>query len=256
MVTRTLPQYETEPYRVSLDKKEGSTIVSLEAANGGGHTLPLETNVVSENGEQIATNTKLVAPGKYELSIPDSSGMYFLNVKQTDQTGNLHVYQTGFTVPYSEEYLLKGANKELLKELVSVTGGKELSRAEESFRETASKNFLKQPISQWLILLAFLLFLVEITVRRFGTRRLFGWLQRKRVEPVGGTSRVERLPVRQKSVANSETVVVAVEGADSVIAPVESKAKVKRPKPVEKTLTAEEKEERMRRLLDARKRKN
>jgi Ca-activated chloride channel homolog len=256
MVTRTLPQYETEPYRVSLDKKEGSTVVSLEAANGGGHTLPLETTVVSENGEQIATNTKLVAPGKYELSIPDSSGMYFLNVKQTDQTGNLHVYQTGFTVPYSEEYLLKGANKELLKELVGITGGKELSVEKDSFRPTVSRNYLKQPISQWLILLAFLLFFVEITVRRFGTRRLFGWLQRKRVEPVGGTSRVEKLPVRKKSVANSETVVVAVEGADSVIAPVESKAKVKRPKPVEKTLTAEEKEERMRRLLDARKRKN
>jgi Ca-activated chloride channel homolog len=256
MVTRTLPQYETEPYRVSLDKKEGSTVVSLEAANGGGHTLPLETTVVSENGEQIATNTKLVAPGKYELSIPDSSGMYFLNVKQTDQTGNVHVYQTGFTVPYSEEYLLKGANKELLEELVGITGGKELSVEKDSFRPTVSRNYLKQPISQWLILLAFLLFFVEITVRRFGTRRLFGWLQRKRVEPVGGTSRVEKLPVRKKSVANSETVVVAVEGADSVIAPVESKAKVKRPKPVEKTLTAEEKEERMRRLLDARKRKN
>jgi Ca-activated chloride channel homolog len=255
MVTRTLPQYETEPYRVSLDKKEGSTIVSLEAVNGRGHTLPLETAVVSENGEQIATNTKLVAPGKYELSIPDSSGMYFLNVKQTDETGNVHVYQTGFTVPYSKEYLLKGANKDLLKELVSMTGGKELSAEKDSFRPTVSQNYFKQPVSQWLILLAFLLFFVEITIRRFGTRRLLGSLLNKRVEPAGGTSRVERLPVRKQSVSKSETDVV-VETADSVITPVESKAKAKRPKSVEKTLTAEEKEERMRRLLEARKRKN
>jgi Ca-activated chloride channel homolog len=256
MVTRTLPQYETEPYRVSLDKKEGSTIVSLEAANGGEHTLPLETSVVSENGEQISTNTKLVAPGKYELSIPDSSGMYFLNVKQTDQTGNIHVYQTGFTVPYSEEYLLKGANRELLKELVSVTGGKELSAEEDSFRPIASKNYLKQPISQWLVFLAFLLFFVEITIRRFGMGRLFGWLIRKRLKPTRGTARVERLPVRQREVEKAETLVVTAETADSIIAPVESKVKTKRPKPVEKTLTAEEKEERMRRLLEARKRKN
>jgi uncharacterized protein YegL len=256
MVTRTLPQYETEPYRVSLDKKEGSTIVSLEAANGSEHTLPLETSVVSENGEQISTNTKLVAPGKYELSIPDSSGMYFLNVKQTDQTGNIHVYQTGFTVPYSEEYLLKGANRELLKELVSVTGGKELSAVEDSFRPIASKNYLKQPISQWLVFLAFLLFFVEITIRRFGMGRLFGWLIRKRLKPTRGTARVERLPVRQREVEKAETLVVTAETADSIIAPVESKVKTKRPKPVEKTLTAEEKEERMRRLLEARKRKN
>jgi Ca-activated chloride channel homolog len=181
--------------------------------------------------------------------------MYFLNVKQTDQTGNVHVYQTGFTVPYSEEYLLKGANKDLLKELVGLTGGKELSVEKDSFRPTNSKNYLKQPISQWLILLAFLLFFVEITIRRFGTGRLFGWLIRKRMEPAGGTSRVERLPERQRAVANKEPVVVA-EAADPVISPVESKAKAKRPKPVEKTLTAEEKEERMRRLLEARKRKN
>jgi hypothetical protein len=254
MVTRTLPQYETEPYKISLDKKEGNTIVSLEAANGGGHTLPLETAVVSENGEQIATNTKLVAPGKYELSIPDSSGMYFLNVKQTDQTGNVHVYQTGFTVPYSEEYLLKGANKDLLKELVSVTGGKELSVEKDSFRPTASKNYLKQPISQWLILLAFLLFFVEITIRRFGTGRLFGWLMRRRVEPAGGTGRIERLPVRKRDVAKAESIIVTEE--DPAIPPVQSKAKAKRPKPVEKTLTAEEKEERMRRLLEAKKRKS
>jgi Ca-activated chloride channel homolog len=256
MVTRTLPQYETEPYRVSLDKKEGSTIVSLEAANGGEHTLPLETSVVSENGEQISTNTKLVAPGKYELSIPDSSGMYFLNVKQTDQTGNIHVYQTGFTVPYSEEYLLKGANRELLKELISVTGGKELSAEKDSFRPIASKNYLKQPISQWLVFLAFLLFFVEITIRRFGMGRLFGWLIRKRLEPTRGTARVERLPVRQREVVKAETLVLTAETADSIIAPVESKVKTKRPKPLEKTLTAEEKEERMRRLLEARKRKN
>jgi Ca-activated chloride channel homolog len=255
LVTRTLPQYETEPYKISLDKKEGNTIVSLEVANGGGHTLPLETAVISENGEQIATNTKLVAPGKYELSIPDSSGMYFLNVKQTDQIGNVHVFQTGFTVPYSEEYLLKGANKDLLKELVGLTGGKELSVEKDSFRPTNSKNYLKQPISQWLILLAFLLFFVEITIRRFGTGRLFGWLIRRRVEPAGGKSGVERLPVSKRAVEKTETVAVA-EASDPVITPVESKAKAKRPKPVEKMLTAEEKEERMRRLLEARKRKN
>jgi Ca-activated chloride channel homolog len=254
LVTRTLPQYETEPYKISLDKKDGNTVVSLESATSG-HSLPLETAVVSEKGEQIATNTKLVAPGKYELSIPDSSGMYFLNVKQTDQTGNVHVYQTGFTVPYSEEYLLKGANKDLLRELVEVTGGKELTAAKDSFRETTSKSYLRQPISQWLILLAFLLFFVEITIRRFGAGRLFGWIRLRR-ETVVGQNRVEKLPVRQKVVASSDAAVLTATESSPVSPPVVENAKVKRPKPVEKTLTAEEKAERMKRLLDAKKRKS
>jgi hypothetical protein len=66
---------------------------------------------------------------------------------------------------------------------------------------------------------------------------------------------VERLPVREKAVVKTETVGEA-DAVGPVITPVESKTKAKRPKPVEKTLTAEEKEERMRRLLEARKRKN
>ncbi|MFC4319855.1 VWA domain-containing protein [Litchfieldia salsa] len=254
LVTRTLPQYETEPYKISMDKKDGNTIVSLESVSG--NSLPVETAVVSEDGERIPTNTKLVAPGKYELSIPGTSGMHFLNVKQTDQTGAVHIYQTGFTVPYSEEYLLKGANQELLKELVDVTGGKELLDAKESFRETVEKNYLKQPISQWLLLLAFLLFFVEITIRRFGMSRIFGGLL-KRAEPVvDGPSRMERLPKKQKITPAKEEEAIVTEAVNSpIVDNKDKKAKVKRPKIVEQPLTPEEKQDRMQRLLEAKKRK-
>jgi Ca-activated chloride channel homolog len=257
LVTRTLPQYETEPYKITLDKKSGNTIVELQSPSG--NSLPLETAVVSEKGERIATNTRLVAPGRYELTLPDSSGMYFLNVKQTDQSGNVHVYQTGFTVPYSEEYLLKSGNKDLMQELAGMTGGKELTAAKDSFRDTASKSYLKQPISQWLILLAFLLFFIEITIRRFGTARLFG---RFRVQKESSEkNKVERaVPTRKKVIekieaAEKSTVIAANPATASAPAEATSRGKTKRPKPVEKPLTAEEKEERMKRLLEAKKRK-
>lgn len=257
LVTRTLPQYETEPYKISMAKKEGHTIVSLGAASG--HSLPLETVVVSEDGKQIATNTKLVAPGKYELTLPDSSGMYFLNVKQTDQAGHVQVYQTGFTVPYSDEYLVKGANKELLKKLADLTGGKELVDAKDSFRKAASKSYLKQPISQWLILLAFLLFFIEITIRRFGMARVFGRFVKRR-EAVATPVLAERLnPAQKKEIEKTEAAVLTTEAEafPEVAPPAEAKikGKAKRPRPVEKALTAEEKEARMKRLLEAKKRK-
>jgi Ca-activated chloride channel homolog len=259
LVTRTLPQYETEPYKITLDKKAGNTIVELQSPSG--NSLPLETAVVSDKGERVATNTRLVAPGKYELTLPDSSGMYFLNVKQTDQSGNVHVYQTGFTVPYSEEYLLKSGNKELLQELVKITGGKELAAAKDSFRDTANKSYLKQPISQWLLLLAFLLLFIEITIRRFGTARLFGRFKEQKEH--GDKNKVVRaVPTRKKVIEKIEAVekpsVVEANPEKATVSPpaeTNSKVKAKRPKPVEKPLSAEEKEERMKRLLEARKRK-
>ncbi|MHC0036609.1 VWA domain-containing protein [Pseudoneobacillus sp. C159] len=258
MVTRTLPQYASEPYRVSLNKMDGVTVVRLES--GTPSALPLETAVVSETGEQIASNTKLVAPGKYELSIPDSSGMYFLNVKRTDADGQVHVYQTGFTVPYSEEYSLKGTNKELLAELAALTGGKALANAKDSFLPTTSASYVKQPVSQWLLLLAFLLFFVEVAIRRFGMARLFGRFKMTRHEAVGGTA-ADRLPTKEKVVAKVEPVreVQMVEEKSTVAedpAPISKSKPAPKPKKViEKPLTAEEREARMKRLLEAKNRK-
>jgi Ca-activated chloride channel homolog len=255
LVTRTLPQYDTEPYKVSLDKSDGATVVHLESVSG--NSLPIEATVVSESGEKVDTNTKLVAPGKYQLLLPDGDGMYFLNVKQTDQNGEVHVYQTGFTVPYSEEYLLKAPNKELLKELAGITGGKELAAAKEVFRPTLAKSYLKQPISQWLILLAFLLFFVEIVIRRFGAARLFGRWFKGRDAAFERPVKVERVPSKPRVVEKREVVEAAVSEASK--SSEERGTPVKRVKPekkVETPLSAAEREERMKRLLEAKKRKD
>lgn len=250
LVTRTLPQLETDPYKISLDKKDGHTIVNLEAVNQ--NSLPIEAAVVSEEGDKIETNSKLVAPGKYELSIPASNGMYFLNVKQTNQSGDVHVYQTGFTVPYSDEYLLKAPNKDLLKELAKITGGKELASVKESFRPMASKNHLKQPISQWLILLVFLLFFTEIAIRRFGAARFFIWFNKRNVS-VMQQNVAEQLSVKPKIIEKTEKVVLVQGEAKSTEDRTPLKRQ-KREKKVEKPITAEEREERMKRLLEAKKR--
>jgi Ca-activated chloride channel homolog len=254
LVTRTLPQYDTEPYKVSLDKSDGMTMVHLESVSG--NSLPIEAMVVSESGEKVETNTKLVAPGKYQLSIPDGDGMYFLNVKQTDQNGEVHVYQTGFTVPYSEEYLLKAPNKELLKELAGITGGKELAEAKEAFRPTKENSYLKQSVSEWLLLLAFLLFFVEIVIRRFGAARLFGRWFKGRDAAVKRPVKVERVPAKPRVDEREINDSVSSE----VTKPAEAvKAPVKRAKPekkVETPLSATEREERMKRLLEAKKRKD
>jgi Ca-activated chloride channel homolog len=267
LVTRTLPQYETDPYKVTLTKGIDGTVIGLESASSDG--LPIETSVVSEEGKVVGASSRLIAPGKYQLSLPDGTGMYFLNIKKTDQNGNVQVYQTGFTVPYSDEYLLKSANSELLKELASITGGKELAGGgTEAFRPTENKTYLKQSISQWLLALAFFLYFLEIAIRRFGWHRLFGRFSRPKAVKEGtavgdgkGLVDLRRMPKIEKT--GKAASVKAEEPTGSPRMEISSlptdkkQTTTKRPKPANSLeLTAAEKEERMKRLLEAKKRKD
>lgn len=258
LVTKTLPQYESEPYRIQYSKEDGNPILTLESA--ANQSLPIEASLVSESGEILNTNTKLVAPGKYELSMPNSSGMFFISVKQTNRDGSIHTYQTGFTVPYSDEYLINGPNEAQLNELAKKTGGKALLTEKETFRPLLSKKHEQQPISQWLILGAFLLFFIEIAIRRFGIVTTISHKRKTRLEKRGSildskknTKQItinreepidhKELKIREDTVRNPQT---------------NNKMTQVRTKMVQKEagVSAEERADRMKRLLEAKKRKN
>ncbi|MEH7388768.1 VWA domain-containing protein [Bacillus sp. JJ1503] len=254
LVTKTLPQYESEPYRIQFSKEDGNPILTLESATN--QTLPIEASLVSESGEVLNTNTKLVAPGKYELSMPNSSGMFFLSVKQTNQDGSIHTYQTGFTVPYSDEYLINGPNEALLTELAKKTGGKALVTEKETFRPLLSKKYEKQPISQWLILAAFLLFFIDIAIRRFGLITIFSHNRKTKLEKRGSSldskEKIKQaFPIKEEPTVNIEEKSVKNPQTND-------KMKQIRTKKVQKEVqaSAEERAERMKRLLEAKKRKN
>ncbi|GLB59378.1 VWA domain-containing protein [Cytobacillus sp. NCCP-133] len=252
LVTKTLPQYESEPYRVSVEKRAGNTVLRLESANS--KSLPIGTSIVSETGEQIEANTRLIAPGKYEAVMPEDAGMYFLNIKQTDHNGGVQIHQTGFTIPYSEEYLQKGANKEHLEKLSKLTGGKGLKGEKESFRPLRNSANTKQSISEWLILAAFLLFFMEIAVRRFG---LIGIIDEalKKKKKVQSQREIENLnSARSKQVKPKQTP-LQVQEIDPVKETPRVRREKKKPSKQQESLTPTEREERMRRLLEAKNRK-
>jgi len=260
LITKTLPQYESEPYRMSLRKEKGNPVLTLESI--ANKSLPMEAVLVSENGEEISTNTRLTAPGKYEISLPNRSGMFFLSVKQTGGDGSVRTYQSGFTIPYSDEYLLSGQNEELLKELSKMTGGKgQLSDEKDAFRPLSSRAYTKQLTSQWLLMAAFLLFFAEIAIRRFNLLSMFrskmGPKLRKKSKEKTETRTIEKansskpkaaVPKKEVTQDQTETVKQTEENKD--------KKRKKTYKPKDTPITAEERAERMKRLLDAKKRKN
>ncbi len=168
MVTETLPQYDSEPYSLSVDKRENQHILSINSDNLS--TLPVEVSIVSQKGEKLDINTKMTAPGKYEVNLDEDPGLYFINIKQTEEDGSVSLYQSGFSIPYSKEYLVKGSDEKKLKELLAISNGKILTKEAESFRPLQDKSSKKQEIASWLIMIAFLLLFIEIAIRRFGLK--------------------------------------------------------------------------------------
>ena len=166
MVANTLPQYDSEAYSLTVEKEKDRTYLSVSADQLS--MLPIETTITSERGETIEGNTKMMAPGKYEVDIGNDPGLYFIHVKQTDEDGNISVYQSGFTIPYSDEYLITGINEEKMEELLAITGGIQLQKESQAFRPLKDPAKQKQEITEVLLFISFLLLFIEIAIRRFG----------------------------------------------------------------------------------------
>ena len=258
IVTKTLPQYDSEPVRISFTKEAGNSKLILESARK--QSLPLEEALISESGQIINTNTKLVAPGKYEVAIPNQSGMYFISIKQTDQNGQILTYQTGFTIPYSDEYLLDGPNESLLKELSMMTGGKMRATEKDAFRPLHVKTNKVQPISEWLLLATFLLFFIEIAIRRFGLiallRNKFAKKNESSIEKSGKQRTIEKLQsAKQKQGKSIESATNETSETITINSSSQKKQRLKKKQPKREEITAEESEERMKRLLEAKSRR-
>ena len=199
-------------------------MVQLKAVDG--QFLPLDVSVVSQNGTVIDTNSKPTAPGEFEVSFPNKPGMYFLRVKQTTEDGQDKLFQTGFSVPYSDEYLLKATNSELLKELAALTGGKELQTAKEAFRPLQQKPKRKDPISEQLLLAAFLLLVFEILIRRLGFQPFLSLLHlQKKTSKKGEQGGTEVLSQLSRAKANVKA------GVESKREFTESKQEITKEKP-------------------------
>ncbi|WP_080846473.1 VWA domain-containing protein [Cytobacillus gottheilii] len=253
MVTKTLPQFDSEPFSIRVDKTAENTVLTVESHSS--QTLPIEAAIISEDGEEVDASTNIVAPGEYEIIVPESSGMYFLSIAQTDENGQLHAYQTGFTIPYSDEYLIQGTNEETLEKLAEGTGGRKLEQPEEAFRPLAETSYDIQPFSKMLILAAFLLFFCEIAIRRFGWHSLLlkKWANRAKKRDHVQTASLPPRGVPPKKAENKKEEKSA---KAEVNAQPQSAKTSKTKKPKSKPLTPEERAEKMNRLLDAKNRKN
>lgn len=174
MVTDTLPKFSGEHLHVELDRDGKDVAITLKTRHH--EPVQLDVSLVADTGTEIPVYLKPVQPGVFQFSQELESGLYFLNSRLTTARGETLTSQTGFSIPYSDEFLLSGTNEELLQKLTQITGGKILQQPGDAFRKLAKPAFIKTSCSLFLTVLAFLLFWLDIVLRRFGMMELVATL--------------------------------------------------------------------------------
>lgn len=254
----SLPTYQQEMYYI--EQHHNGKEITLNVTSDDDDILPLEASIVDENGKELESQIRPTAPGEHEVTFQANTGVYFLQLSKFDQDKVVGTYQTGIVIPYSKEFELTNHNESLLKEMTDISEGLILKEPRDAFRELANEKTAQQPIFMPLLLVAFLLFFVEIAVRRFGllaTLKRFASLRDKgglenkaKKEKVNQT--FEQLKSAKTKKSKNQTV-VKTKRENSTSSPVRKQEKQSNQ---EKQIEKIQSDDRMKRLLEAKNRKN
>src|SRR5437588_1307683 len=195
----------------------GDPALQVETRVQGDHTHLLVTApatsgatvTVSAVTPDLADATLTLSPtgaGRFEGDLAtDQVGSYLLHITQSAGGVVRHTTTTGLVVPYSPEYRDLGTNTATLKAIAQAGGGIVLSDLAQAFRLPVPSVKAAQPIGEILLVVAILLFPVDVALRRliFRLEDLPAWrtaLQRAPAAAVPAEATVRRLRERGEGV--------------------------------------------------------
>ena len=110
-------------------------------------------------------------PGKFEANVPLSDlGFYNFNIRQQEGENITSNYKGAFALKYSDEYKFN-TNSVKLDSLVSETNGSFINKPEEVFEGKLKKEYKKINLTNPLLILGLILFLLDIVYRRLKLTR-------------------------------------------------------------------------------------
>jgi hypothetical protein len=147
-------------------------------------------------------------PGRFEGDLPtDQVGSYLLHISESAGGVVRHTTTTGLVVPYSPEYRDLGSDPVTLRAIAQAGGGKLLTDLSQVFRLPVPQIQAAQPISEILLVLAILLFPIDVALRRlvFRLEDAPAWraalqLQRAATRAVPAEATVTRLRERVETI--------------------------------------------------------
>ncbi|WP_377892317.1 VWA domain-containing protein [Alkalihalobacillus sp. R86527] len=242
IVTSTLPQFEGDTFELTSTKQgeQASVSISSNVDEGG----DVSGKIVDSAGNKVPSQFHITAPGEYELSFKGETGVYFAQVEQRENGEVSDAYQSGFVLPYNDEYRPAELDQKKIEAIAKAGNGRVLSDSDDVFLRNIPIGYERQSIWKYLLLLTLILFIADIALRRFGLIKV-NWKsrmsRRDHAQTKENTVRFERL----KSASKTNTTKKTFSKVDPPKEVVEKKAKS--PTKEEKTNNTD----RMTRLLNA-----
>ena len=158
--------------------RPGDPALQVETRVQGDHTHLLVTApatsgatvTVSAVTPDLADASLTLSPtgaGRFEGDLPtDQVGSYLLHVNESAGGVVRHTTTAGLVVPYSPEYRDLGTDLPSLKAIAQAGGGVVLSDVSQAFRLPVPSVKAALPISELLLVLAILLFPLDVALRR------------------------------------------------------------------------------------------
>ncbi len=146
--------------------QEGSSIILEYETEEYTTDTGIEAVLTDENGTQQKVTLRAVSPGKYRAEVDaDEIGVYSINVRKQNGEEIVKNVNTAAALQYSKEYRFAEVSNNL-DGFVNQTGGRYITEPGEVFDTELEGAVSKRDITQVLLVLAVLLFALDIVVRR------------------------------------------------------------------------------------------
>ena len=188
LVGWTFPGEETGGIEAAFETLGGKTRLHVESVESDGSPRDFYRTMAVVVGPDLTPREVLldqVAPGVYETDLGEiDSGAYAVRISQTRPGAQALGRTVGLVEPVAAEYRLLGVNLPFLAALRSATGGTEIELATDPWRHDLETTASFTELWPWLLVLALLLWPLDIALRRvsIGRRELVdarGWAGRR-----------------------------------------------------------------------------
>ncbi|MHB8687037.1 MAG: VWA domain-containing protein [Candidatus Dormibacteraceae bacterium] len=204
VVRHSLPQSSDPAVQVETQVQGDHTHLLVTSPGVSGEAVSV--SAVTPDLTDTALTLSSTGPGRFEGDLQtDQVGSYLLHI--TDSVGGAvkHASTIGLVVPYSPEYLSLGTDTATLTAIARAGGGVLLTNASSAFNLPVPPVRAVQPIGGLLLVLAILLFPVDVALRRLvlGAEDLPLWrgaLKRAPAQAIPAEATVSRLRERVSGV--------------------------------------------------------
>jgi len=148
-------------------EQNGSTATIKYVTEDYGSTTGVKATVYDDNGNSEVITLDPVSPGVYTTDfVMDGTGVYSINIRQEDGGEVIGSVNTATMMQYSLEYRFYDKST-ALEEYTRAVGGNMITEATEVFDEELDMVKQRMDIGTTLLIIAVILFIVDIAVRRF-----------------------------------------------------------------------------------------